>query len=96
MNNKEYAFSILVIVVLITCFVIVPITRWLCTGEVCAVVDFVGECVELVDEDGEVWVWELEEDDHFEVGQQVTIQFFNNGTADLYDDEIIEIRVDNQ
>lgn len=96
MDNKGYAFSILVIVVLITCFIIAPVTRWLCTEEVCAVVNSVNECVELIDEDGEVWVWELEENDRFEVGQQVVIRFFNNGTVVLYDDEIVEIRVDNQ
>lgn len=96
MNNKDYALSILIIVILITCFIIVPITKSLSVREIDAVVSCVDECVELVDEDGEVWVWELEEDEQFKVGQQVVIKFFTNGTVELYDDEIVEIWVQNK
>lgn len=49
------------------------------------------EAVAFEDASGEVWVWELEEGDHFEVGQQVKIQFNDMGTNDIYDDEIIRI-----
>lgn len=49
------------------------------------------EAVAFEDASGEVWVWELEEDESFELGQQVRIQFNDMATADIYDDEIIRI-----
>lgn len=49
------------------------------------------EVVAFEDASGEVWVWELEEGESFELGQQVQIQFDNMGTANIYDDEIIRI-----
>ena len=45
-------------------------------------------CAVLVDTNGEAWVYEGE----LAEGQQVTIKFDDNGTKDIYDDEIIEIR----
>lgn len=49
------------------------------------------EAVAFEDASGEVWVWELEEGESFELGQQVRIQFNDMATADIYDDEIIRI-----
>ena len=49
------------------------------------------EAVAFEDASGEVWVWELEEGESFELGQQVWIEFDDMGTADIYDDEIIQI-----
>ena len=49
------------------------------------------EAVAFEDASGEVWVWELEEDESFELGQQVRIQFNDMATTDIYDDEIIRI-----
>ena len=49
------------------------------------------EVVAFEDASGEVWVWELEEGESFELGQQVQIQFNDMATADIYDDEIIRI-----
>lgn len=49
------------------------------------------EAVAFEDASGEVWVWELEEGESFELGQQVQIQFNDMGTNDIYDDEIIQI-----
>ena len=60
------------------------------THEVSAVVEEVtADCVVLVDNDGEAWVFEGE---GYEVGQAVIVVFNDMGTADIYDDEIIEIR----
>ena len=60
------------------------------TNEVPAVVEEVtADCVVLVDNDGEAWVFE---GDGYEVGQLVIVVFNDMGTADIYDDEIIEIR----
>lgn len=60
------------------------------THEVPAVVEEVtADCVVLVDNDGEAWVFE---GDGYEVGQLVIVVFDDMGTADIYDDEIIEIR----
>ena len=59
------------------------------THEVPAVVDEVTEdCVVLVDNDGEAWVFE---GDGYAVGQSVIIVFNDMGTDDIYDDEIIQI-----
>lgn len=49
------------------------------------------EAIALEDTSGEVWVWELEEGETFEVGQIVTIVFDDLGNDDLYDDEIIKV-----
>ena len=49
------------------------------------------EAVAFEDASGEVWVWELEEGESFELGQQVWIEFDDMGTNDIYDDEIIQI-----
>lgn len=49
------------------------------------------EVVAFEDASGEVWLWGLEEGEHFELGQEVEIQFDDMGTADIYDDEIIRI-----
>ena len=60
------------------------------TREVAALVDdFNPEtgCSTLVDWDGEEWLYEGE----LEAGQQVIIKFDDMGTADIYDDEILEI-----
>ena len=60
------------------------------THEVAAVVDEVtNDCVVLVDWDGEAWVFE---GDGYEIGQLVIIVFDDMGTANIYDDEIVEIR----
>lgn len=45
-------------------------------------------CSVLVDWDGDAWLWEGE----MEVGQLVIIVFDDMSTADIYDDEIIEIK----
>ena len=58
--------------------------------EVPAVVEEVtADCVVLVDNDGEAWVFE---GDGYEVGQLVIVVFDDMGTDDIYDDEIVEIR----
>ena len=49
----------------------------------------VADCVVLVDNDGEAWVFE---GDGYEVGQLVIVVFDDMGTDDIYDDEIVEIR----
>ena len=60
------------------------------THEIAAIVDEVtADCVVLVDSDGEAWVFE---GDGYEVGQFVIVVFDDCGTAEIYDDEIIEIR----
>lgn len=62
------------------------------TNEVSATVFEVNaEAVALEDASGEIWVWELEEGESFELGQQVWIEFNDMGTDDIYDDEIIQI-----
>lgn len=48
------------------------------------------DIVALVDTDGEMWIYEKENED-FEIGEKVEIIFYDNFTADLYDDEIVEI-----
>ena len=60
------------------------------THEVAAVVDEANEetgLTTLVDAHGEAWVW----DGLLEEGQLVIIKFDDMGTADIYDDEIIQI-----
>ena len=60
------------------------------THEIAAVVDEVTtDYVVLVDNDGEAWVFE---GDGYEVGQLVIVVFNDCSTADIYDDEIVEIR----
>ena len=55
-----------------------------------AVVEEVTEnCVVLVDNNSEAWVFE---GDGYEVGQLVIVVFNNMGTDNIYDDEIVEIR----
>ena len=49
------------------------------------------EVIAFEDASGEVWFWGLEDGEHFELGQEVEIQFDDMGTADIYDDEIIRI-----
>lgn len=49
------------------------------------------EVVAFEDASGEVWLWGLEEGEHFELGQEVEIQFDDMETANIYDDEIIRI-----
>ena len=59
--------------------------------EVAAIVDEYNaenNCFVLVDWNGEAWFFEGE----LEVGQLVIVVFDDCGTADIYDDEIIEIR----
>ena len=55
------------------------------------VIEVNDEAIALEDASGEVWVWELEEGENFEVGQIVTIVFDDLGNDDLYDDEIIKV-----
>ena len=58
--------------------------------EVPAVVkEVTADSVVLVDNDGEAWVFK---GDGYEVGQLVIVVFNDCGTADIYDDEIVEIR----
>lgn len=45
----------------------------------------------LVDWSGEAWHCE---DDSLEVGQLVIVEFDDMGTEDIYDDEIVSVRVD--
>lgn len=49
------------------------------------------EAIALEDAHGDVWVWELEEGESFEVGQIVTIVFDDLDNNDIYDDEIIKV-----
>lgn len=56
-----------------------------------AVIEVNNEAIALEDASGEVWVWELEEGESFEVGQIVTVVFDDLGNDDLYDDEIVKV-----
>ncbi len=56
-----------------------------------AVIEVNDEAVAFKDVYGDVWVWELEKGDSFEVGQIVTIVFDALGTDDIYDDEIVKV-----
>jgi hypothetical protein len=55
------------------------------------VIEVNNEAIALEDASGDVWVWELEKGESFEVGQIVTIVFDNLGNDDIYDDEIIKV-----
>ena len=55
------------------------------------VIEVHNEAIALEDASGEVWVWELEEGESFEVGQIVTVVFDDLGNDDLYDDEIVKV-----
>lgn len=87
----KHLIAILLIAILVSLLVapVILVTKTL-THEVPAVVEEVtADCVVLVDNDGEAWVFE---GDGYEVGQLVIVVFDDMGTADIYDDEIIEIR----
>ena len=49
------------------------------------------EVITLEDVNDEMWIWELEKEEDFEVGQVVTIVFDDLGNDDIYDDEIIKV-----
>ena len=55
------------------------------------VIEVNNEAVAFEDASGDVWVWELEKGESFEVGQIVTIVFDDLGNNDIYDDEIIKV-----
>ena len=55
------------------------------------VIEVNDEAIALEDVCGEVWVWELEKGEVYEVGQIVTVVFDDLGNDDLYDDEIIKV-----
>ena len=55
------------------------------------VIEVNDEAVAFEDACGDVWVWELEKGESFEVGQIVTIVFDDLGNDDIYDDEIIKV-----
>lgn len=55
------------------------------------VIEVNNEAVAFEDACGDVWVWELEKGESFEVGQIVTIVFDDLGNDDIYDDEIIKV-----
>jgi hypothetical protein len=55
------------------------------------VIEINDEVVAFEDASGDVWVWELEKNESFEVGQIVTIVFDDLGNDDIYDDEIIKV-----
>ena len=55
------------------------------------VIEVNNEAIALEDASGEVWVWELEEGETFEVGQIVTVVFDDLGNNDIYDDEIVKV-----
>ena len=87
----KHLTAILLIAILVSLLVapVILITKTH-THEVPAVVEEVtADCVVLVDNDGEAWVFE---GDGYEVGQLVIVVFDDMGTADIYDDEIVEIR----
>lgn len=65
------------------------------THEVAAIVEEYNtesNCSVVMDWNGEAWFYEGE----LEEGRLVIVVFDDMGTADLYDDEIVEIRIDNQ
>lgn len=56
-----------------------------------SVVEKRGNVILLIDETGEAWEFE-EEEESFNVNEEVTIQFDNNHTLTRYDDEIKRIK----
>lgn len=89
-KEKIYTFALALILI---CAMICGCTHSTKTFEVPAVVDEVNpftRCATLVDWQGEAWVCEH---DSLQVGQLVIIVFDDMGTEDIYDDEIIEVRV---
>ena len=58
-----------------------------------SVVEKSGNVILLIDETGEAWEFEEEEEkESFNVNEEVTIQFDNNHTLTRYDDEIKRIK----
>ena len=55
------------------------------------VIEVNNEVVAFEDAGGDVWIWELEKGESFEVGQIVTIVFDDLGNNNIYDDEIIKV-----
>ena len=91
--KRNEKFAILCIVLILICATIWGCTHSTKTFEIPAVVEEVNPATgyaTLVDWQGEAWVYEF---DSLQVGQLVVIVFDDMGTEDIYDDEIIEIRV---
>jgi hypothetical protein len=91
--KKDEKLAILCIVLVLICATIWGCTHSTKTFEIPAVVEEVNPATEyatLVDWQGEAWVCEA---DGLQVGQLVIIVFDDMGTEDIYDDEIIKLRV---
>ena len=95
-NYKDYMITLICFTLIGVLLLIVPLTLFPMVlnsneyYEAPAVVEEVTEnCVVLVDNDSEAWVFE---GDGYEVGQLVIVVFNNMGTDNIYDDEIVEIR----
>lgn len=97
-NYKSYLITLTCVTLIGVLMLIVPLLMlpWALQSnveqhEIAGIVDEVDPAtgyITLVDAHGEAWVCEGE---NLEVGQPVIIVFDNNGTADIYDDEIIQI-----
>lgn len=95
-DYKDYMTTLICFTLIGVLLLIVPLTLFPMVlnsneyYEAPAVVEEVTEnCVVLVDNDSEAWVFE---GDGYEVGQLVIVVFNNMGTDNIYDDEIVEIR----
>ena len=97
-NYKDYIITLTCVALIGVLMLVVPLFAfpWALQPnveqhEIAGVVDEVDPAtgyITLVDAHGEAWVCEGED---LEVGQPVIIVFNNNGTADIYDGEIIQI-----
>ena len=97
-NCKDYIITLTCVALIGVLMLIAPLFMfpWALQSnveqhEIAGIVDEIDPAtgyITLVDAHGEAWVCE---DEDLEVGQLVIIVFNNNGTADIYDDEIIQI-----
>lgn len=95
MKAKNFILSISVAVALLGCFILGFCVSSHNAKEIEAEIVSVNECAMLIDVNGETWVWEFETGSEVEVGQRAVIQYSTNGTINIYDDEIIEVKLIN-
>jgi hypothetical protein len=50
--------------------------------------------ISIDDDDGNVWVWELENGDYFSVGDKVDLTMDTNETSTIYDDIIKKVVIE--
>ena len=91
-KGVKFIFGIVALVFVLFCFNVLLNTAdkvEIKHGHFEAVSKGVGE---IVDSEGNVWEWKLEEGEKVVLGKEVTLVMDNKGTRDKKDDEIVEIK----